>query len=86
MKESRFCTIYKKDKKDLDRTIAQYSSSNITPLGFDVLHHNFDNLAAIIVVVECHKVKCNHGDYDGAGLVEKETQMMYHTRKGQKDS
>ena len=82
-KKSRFCTIYKKEIKDLDRTIAQYSNNNITPYGgFDVLHHNFDNLAG---VVECHKVKRSHDDYDGAELVEKEARMMYHTRKGQKD-
>ena len=83
-KKYGFSMIYKKDKEDLDRTMAQYSNNIITSYeAFDVLHHNFNNSAA---VVECHKVKRNCDDYDGVGLVEKEASMMYHTRKGQKGS
>ena len=32
--------------------------------GMDVVHHNFDHSS---VVVECHKVKRSHDDYNGAG-------------------
>ncbi|XP_050261973.1 disease resistance protein RUN1-like [Quercus robur] len=57
--------IYKKDIEDLDRTMVQYSNSSIAPYdGMDVLHHNFDHSS---VVVECHKVKRSHDDYNGAG-------------------
>ena len=35
--------------------------------------------------MECHGVKRNRDDYDGAGLVEKEALMMYRTQKGQND-
>ncbi|KAL4594401.1 hypothetical protein ACB092_12G017700 [Castanea dentata] len=43
--------MYKKDIEDLDQTMAQYSNSSITP---------YDGL-------ECHKVKRNRDDCDGAG-------------------
>ncbi|XP_075650683.1 TMV resistance protein N-like [Castanea sativa] len=56
--------IHMKDIEDLDRTMVQNSNSSITPYdGMDVLHHNFDNSS---VAVECHKVKRNRDDYNGA--------------------
>ena len=65
VKKWGFHMIYKKDIEDLDQTMVQYSNSSITPYdGMDVLHHNFKSSS---VVVECHKVKRNHDDYNGAG-------------------
>ena len=65
VKKWGFRMIYKKDIEDLDRTMVQYSNSNITPYdGTDVLHRNFSNL---LVAVEWHKVKRSRDDYNGAG-------------------
>ena len=64
VKKWGFRMIYKKDIEDLDRKMFQSGNSSITPYdGMDVLHHNLDNSS---VVVECHKVKRSHDDYNEA--------------------
>ena len=65
VKKSGLHMVYKKDIEDLNQTMAQSSSNNIIPYeGLDVLHHNFDNSAA---VVEGNNAKRTYGDCDGAG-------------------
>ena len=64
--------IYKKDIEDITEqwpNIATRASLLMRALMFPIIY-NFNNL---VVVVECHKVKRSHDNYDGVGPSREES-------------